>query len=339
MTEGRKTITQFWRRTPTGSRSLEIVADGWNASLVDEFEITVNTLPHEASSVIGVFKNLVWASRRAGIVNHVVGEAHYLALVLPKACTTVTVHDCSWERRSKGIKRVLLRLLYAWIPAWSGCQLVFISDASRSEFLRIAGFVRGKVRVIPNYVRFPMCVREPHRSIGRPIFLCVGTSDNKNLSRMFRAVQAFSCIVIVVGNGPRGSQNFGNAEVRWTQSIGDECIQELYRTADLLLFASTYEGFGLPIVEAQSQGCLVITSDQEPMRWVAGEAALLVDPLDESSIRDAVSLLMVDGAKRSELRAKGYRNVARFSRSNCSEKYRDVYRTALQGAADVGLCC
>jgi glycosyltransferase involved in cell wall biosynthesis len=91
----------------------------------------------------------------------------------------------------------------------------------------------------------------------------------------------------------------------------DGTVRALYTGAAMLLFPSLYEGFGWPIVEAQSCGCLVVTSDRDPMREVAGGAAILVDP---EQAEEAAAEIAAEWPRREALRAAGLVNVQRFER-------------------------
>ena len=102
--------------------------------------------------------------------------------------------------------------------------------------------------------------------------------------------------------------------------------QDEYRNADMLLFVSTYEGFGLPIVEANAVGRPVVTSQISSMPEVAADAACLVDPYDVASIRHGVQRVIENAAYRNELIQRGYVNAMRFSQEVVAARYAEVYR-------------
>jgi glycosyltransferase involved in cell wall biosynthesis len=114
--------------------------------------------------------------------------------------------------------------------------------------------------------------------------------------------------------------------------LDDDAVREEYLAADIVTFCSVYEGFGLPIIEAQAMRTPVITSDLEPMRSVAGSGAILVDPLDVDSIRTAIESVIGDEKLRSELVERGTDNVKRFSPDVIAQKYAELYREVAEGS-------
>jgi glycosyltransferase involved in cell wall biosynthesis len=108
--------------------------------------------------------------------------------------------------------------------------------------------------------------------------------------------------------------------------LTDEELVEAYRRCDMVVFASLYEGFGLPILEAQAMGRPVITSNFGAMKEAAGDGALLVDPYSVEAIREAVLRVKREPALREDLIAKGLRNAANCSADAVAMKYAQIYR-------------
>ena len=113
--------------------------------------------------------------------------------------------------------------------------------------------------------------------------------------------------------------------------LKDNELVEAYRRCDMVVFASLYEGFGLPILEAQAMGRPVITSNFGAMKEAAGDGALLVDPYSVEAIRDAVLRVKREPALREELIAKGRANVERFRAGVVAERYAEIYRGMARG--------
>jgi glycosyltransferase involved in cell wall biosynthesis len=94
--------------------------------------------------------------------------------------------------------------------------------------------------------------------------------------------------------------------------VPDAQLPSLYRSAEALVFASLYEGFGLPVLEAMACGTPVVTANTTALPETAGDAALLVDPTSVEQIAGAIARIVTDGPLRQQLRSKGLAQAARF---------------------------
>jgi glycosyltransferase involved in cell wall biosynthesis len=108
--------------------------------------------------------------------------------------------------------------------------------------------------------------------------------------------------------------------VRQLGYVADADLPALYRAAELFVYPSLHEGFGLPVLEALACGTAVITSRSSSLPEVGGEAALYVDPLDPGDIRRALAELLGDEARRRELAARGPAQAGRFSWRRTAEE-------------------
>jgi glycosyltransferase involved in cell wall biosynthesis len=100
-----------------------------------------------------------------------------------------------------------------------------------------------------------------------------------------------------------------------------------YNAAEVFVFPSIFEGFGLPVVEGMASGVPTITSFGSSLEEVAGDGALLVDPRDTQSIAEALGKLLSDPALRKDLAARGLRRSASFKPGDLAQKTLDVYRS------------
>ncbi len=108
-------------------------------------------------------------------------------------------------------------------------------------------------------------------------------------------------------------------------SISPEQLASEYTNADLILFPSTYEGFGLPVIEGFQAERPVITSNISPMKEVAGDAALLVDPSSIASIRDHVINLLADQNLQAQLVTAGKETVKQYQPGYIAERYQQLW--------------
>ena len=176
-----------------------------------------------------------------------------------------------------------------------------------------------------------------------PFFLWSGAMmRRKNLIRL---IEAFSRVcsqidhdLTLVFTGPGG-----NDSARVTEAVKKYCVTEsfthlgivdnrsltkLMQTAAAFIFPSTYEGFGLPIIEAMTLGTPVITSDATATREIAGGAALLIDPLDVGSIENAMMQILADSDLTDRLRIAGKKQAANFRWSATASSLLEIFEDA-----------
>ncbi len=115
--------------------------------------------------------------------------------------------------------------------------------------------------------------------------------------------------------------------------IAEEDLPGLFAGADVLLYPTLYEGFGLPVVEAMACGTPVLTSSTSALQEIAGGYAYLVDPLDVDAIARGIVLLTTDPKVRSDFVELGRKRARDFSWDKAAERTLEVYAAALGGAA------
>ena len=165
-----------------------------------------------------------------------------------------------------------------------------------------------------------------------PVVLQVGTGWNKNLVRVAEALVGLPCRLEIVGSlNPTQRDRLMQLGIRFKElgRLSDAEVLASYQRCDLLVFASTYEGFGMPILEAQATGRPVITSNRYSMPEAAGGAALLVNPEDTQSIHEAVRSILSDPRLRERLVGDGLKNAARFHPRVIAAQYESLYRKCL----------
>lgn len=283
-----------------------------------------------------MLKTMVFFKKNQGDINHITGDIHWACLFLDKNRTVLTIHDIVGIRnyRSK-LKRQLYLLLWVYLPLKKLKFITVISQKTKDELLKFYPSVENKIRIIHNPLTYDLFYREtiPKKPENFKL-LIVGTRENKNLERILDATNQLSCDIVICGE-TNEVQNIkikeSTANIVQKKFVSDKELLELYKTSDILCFPSLYEGFGMPIIEAQSNGCAVITSDLEPMKSIAGDSALLIDPLSVEDIRNKILLLQNNFEKRKMLVIKGYKNAENFLPHKITEKYLNLYKEILNG--------
>jgi glycosyltransferase involved in cell wall biosynthesis len=179
-----------------------------------------------------------------------------------------------------------------------------------------------KIRVVPNGVGTTF--RAEGAGAGGEYVLAVGTLEpRKNLERIIEATGRVGCELRIVGARGWGDVQVDRPGVEWLGERSDGELAELYRGASCLVYASLYEGFGIPILEAMACGTPVVTSRGGATEEVAGDAAVLVDPLDAGSIAAGI---VEASSRRDELSAAGEAHARRFQWRKAAAATADVYR-------------
>ena len=269
----------------------------------------------------------VWRHRCA--INHITGDVHYFALVLPCNSTVLTIHDCVFiEEMPRSLRRWAQKFIWFDLPVRRCAAITTVSHATKAAVMRLTGCPADKIRVIPTVID-PLYSALPKQfNTSEPRVLHIGLAPNKNFARHVAALAGLKCHLHIVGKLldehrsllERHHINYTNA-----YNLTREEMHRCYVDCDLLLFASTLEGFGMPIIEAQSVGRVVITSDRSSMPEVAGAGACLVDSTDVASIRRGLERVLNNAAYRDDLVAMGTVNAQRFRPDKAALQYEQVY--------------
>lgn len=329
-------VTHFQRKSILGCYSLERMFSDVRAAM------PVDVVVRESSFVSrGLWRrvgNIIEAAFRQSDVNHVTGEVHFLTYLLSRRRTVLTILDCVMLERLHGIKHWLLWLLWYWLPEKRCVAITVISEATRQQVLRYLRCDPNKVHVIYCNVSEEFKPLPQPFNVSKPRLLQIGTTDNKNLPRLAAALEGLGCELVIVGRlSSEQIDVLQQHRVSYENLLGlsREALVEQYQRCDMVVFASTYEGFGLPIVEANAVARPVVTSNLWSMPEVAGDAACLVDPFDIDSIRAGITRVIEDSNYREQLVKNGLENVKRFQIGTIAEQYAALYKSVYAGLTHV----
>jgi glycosyltransferase involved in cell wall biosynthesis len=215
--------------------------------------------------------------------------------------------------------------------------LVAVSEATRQDLLRFYGVGESKVRVIPHGVEreFFEIQNEPDRE--SPYLLCVSTlHPHKNLDRLIHVFGEFRKVhpeYRLVMAGLRGFhaellERIAGDRVQFTGWIPRDELYELFRHASGLIYPSTFEGFGMPVLEAMAAGVPLACSSIEPLHSIAGDAAFQFDPADEEAMLGSMLRLVANG---DSLRTAGQQRAAQFTWRAAAQKTLSAILHATKG--------
>jgi glycosyltransferase involved in cell wall biosynthesis len=260
------------------------------------------------------------------------GAAHKLPFLRVKNVSyVVTVHDLVWKvcPQTMPLMRRLTERFFFPIAIRNADLIITVSQSTANDIVKHFPFCADKIKAIP----LASAIGENNKSKERQIdntqyVLFVGTIEpRKNIKNMLRAYTALPKYLkqkyrfIMVGNMGWGIIKLDElladlnltSFAEWRPFVDDQELSALYQNAYCLLFPSFYEGFGLPIVEAQSFGVPVITSNVSSMPEVVAEGGLLVDPCSIEGIKNALEHLLSDTGLRDSLSQRAMINAQRFS--------------------------
>lgn len=301
--------------------------------------------------VRSVWMQLVLPGILREIRPEVVHFTNYLAPVLTDVPFVVSFHDMSLTLLPEAhtLKKRLLTASLIPTVARRARRILVPSESTRRDVARLLPVDSGRIRLVP-YAASPLYRPLPDSPVASgvrpPYFLYVGTVEpRKNLLRTLRAFARVSSALpehqfVIVGQA--GWKYAGVLEEARKPGLADRVavlgylpesdLPGLYNHATALVYPSLYEGFGLPVVEAMACGTPVLTSNGSSLSEVAGDAALLVDPLSEDALADALVRLARDASLRTELRARGLARSATFSWERTARETIEVYREVAEDA-------
>ena len=234
----------------------------------------------------------------------------------------LTVHDLAVLRHPGAFKPWhRLTAKAALEGARTAAAVVAVSEFTKEEAIELLDVRPERVKVVPNGV-------EPIFGIAGPkaegdYVLAVGTLEpRKNLGRVVEAAKLAGVELRVVG-----ARGWGGVDVSgWIGRASDEELAALYRGARCVVYASLYEGFGLPVLEAMASGVPVVTSAGGATEEVAGGAAVLVDPLDADAIASGIAEAE---RRRNELVPRGLERARQFTWSTAADLVERLWRELL----------
>lgn len=294
----------------------------------------INTyyVPQIRVSVFKMLENIlyVWKHRSKSGINHITGDIHYTILGLIGCKSVLTIHDTVFlTQKQNGIKSLLTWILWLYIPLKLADKITCISEKTKNEILSYININPEKIIVIhnpyiDNYQYSPM------KTNPLPRILHIGTRPNKNLTRVIESLKDLDCILVIVGvisESDKQLLDSNNITYENKINISEEELIAEYRKTSIVSFPSLYEGFGMPIIEAQAIGRPILTSNIPPMMEVAGGGALFVDPLDIQSIRSGFIELMRNKKLCFNLISLGRINCAKYRVDKIVSKYYTLYKS------------
>ncbi len=287
-------------------------------------------------------RELFWTQRvLARALRHEPPDVLFLPIQMvplrrPKTMATVAVvHDLEFFRypRTFTMKNLVLLHLFTRHAARNATRLITVSQYTKDDVIRTYGRRASEITVVHHGVALPAAVGTGERlrkRFGLParFLLFVGSfQPRKNIPRLLEAYEHLAAddagapgLVLVGGGGWKENHIVDRirfspraARIHVLRRVSREELAGLYREAEVFIFPSLSEGFGMPVLEAMAAGTPVVTSNTSSLPEVAGDAALLVDPHDARAIARAIKDILRDRSLKDQLVRRGHARAEAFS--------------------------
>ena len=272
----------------------------------------------------------------------------YVSPLMARCPQVVTVHDVNYlghQGRRTAVGRRAFRF-FVERTVRRADKVITISEFSKSEIVRHLQLPESKLAVVHEAGREPGDhaandgSSEILGSIQAPYIMAFSSlSAHKNIGRLIAAFTKISSSIphtlVLVGHLPEKGDLLadinaaGDSHIRFTGYLPDADVEVLMQNASVFAFPSLYEGFGLPILDAQHAGVPIVCSSAGALPEIAGEGALLFDPLSVDDMAAAISRASLDADLRTSLIDKGYENARRFSWDKTAKETLDVYSSVV----------
>lgn len=253
-----------------------------------------------------------------------------------------TVHDMTVERFPHYFDNPTHRIATKLSALRRADVLICISEATKADLLSFYPEFADRCHVVHHGVNQDQATGPRPTTLPPSYLLYVGTRQTyKNFDKLVRALGAAkglppSLQLVCFGGGPLSEDEKALCETsgwpasRVTQLQGDDAfLAQAYKNAELFIFPSAYEGFGMPLTEAMVQGCPIACSRATSFPEVCEDSAEYFDPTNVDGMAAVIERLMGDPARREALAVAGQKRVAHFTWARCAAETAAVYRDAL----------
>lgn len=320
----------YYFRNKLVGYSIQMVFQTIINQVEEQVPIKITYLPSPLANAVAMIKNGVYArkNQNEGEINHITGDVHYLLYFLKSKKAIVTVHDIMYYHYLHGIKKWLWKVLYIY-PLRKAAFVTFISDFAKQQVLETIHLPESKMKVIPNPVNPNFRFTFKRFNAAKPRILHIGTMKRKNLHRTILALKDITCHLRIIGRIDSEMVRLlreNNIDYSNSFDLNESQLIQEYQEADIINFPSLFEGFGMPIIEGQTIGRVVVTSNLSPMKEVAGDGAFFVNPLSIDEIRKAYLTIIASEDLRNQLIKRGVENSSHYAANKIAKEYMKIYQ-------------
>lgn len=278
----------------------------------------------------GVIQNATRLRKIKASVFHITAGVYHLTFFIPTRKTVLTIHDIGRYKEMGGLKKLVYGLFFLRVPMMLAKRITTVSTYTKTDILEHFGQRFGsKLHIIPNSTPGIFKRMDKQFNSERPTVLQIGTGINKNLDSIVRAIADSHYRLVIIGrlsDTQRELLNTNEIDYQNYYALTYEEVYKCYCEADIVAFVSLHEGFGMPVIEGQAVGRVVVTSAECSLPEVGGNGAHYIEnPLDIVEIRAAIDKVAQDSEYRRELIERGFENINRFNPETIAQSYLSLY--------------
>ena len=313
------------RKQIIGEHSIEELA----YRLGDKLNIPVICMPYHSTSILNLLKNIKFIKNVSAKVYYIISPSEAYLLPFLKGKKIITYHDIGTLLNSRNFIYRFIKIRIFLKPSIKHADIItFVSQQSKkeySDFLRINN--DNRLKVIYNSFNPDFLIPMKKKRNSCFTILHVGTAPRKNLINVLYAIKDLNVKIVIVGK-LRNEQKkvLAESSINYENyfDISTDKLIDLYKSSDLISFPSSYEGFGMPIIEANAAQIPIITGNIDILHEVGNNAAFYVNGENVDSIKNGIKQLMFNDTLRTELVSNGIENIKRFSEDNIYKQYKEI---------------
>lgn len=236
------------------------------------------------------------------------------------------IHDLNFEENASHLPLAERYFYKTFFPKYAeiSTHTFTVSEFSKKSIQKLYGINSNKISVAYNASNLPDLVGESIANTTNYILYVGSLHPRKNLKTLISAFELLKTKkehqhleLWIAGMNMWGNEdwqkNINKKHIKLLGRVVDSTLSKLYHSASLFCYPSLFEGFGLPIIEAQSFGCPVVCSNNSSLPEISNDSALLFEATNENELFHALHLVLTDAGLRNELIEKGHENIKRFS--------------------------
>jgi glycosyltransferase involved in cell wall biosynthesis len=271
-------------------------------------------------------------------------SSYYRIINDPKYINITTVHDFTYEYYIQGYKKYIHHKQKSNAIIKSK-KIICVSENTKCDLLKFYPFIHeDQISVVYNGVSedyhvldinnvIPISNLIPFDSKDYALYIGDRSCSYKNFKLAIEACSIVKSPIVIVGGGVLSTDEkkwissvLGNDMFVQLNGLNNQKLNILYNNAFCLLYPSVYEGFGIPIIEAQRSGCPIISSSYSSIPEVAGNGAILIEDINSKKVADAMFQLRRNLSLRDSLIKYGLENSIRFSWQKAYKETKNIYK-------------